>query len=332
MNNLILVDLNLDKSKYNYISETLLKNIDNSIKNNKKTLIYINKRWAFDFVLCQDCNYLYKCPRCDISLSVHKNPMKLLCHHCFYEQNYPHSCKKCSWTNLKNIWIWTQEIQETLNKIFPWKNIFRMDSDSISNIKEKKESIKNMSKADIIIWTKMITTWFDFKDIETIGVILLEQELQSSFYDIEEKVFFNIKQLFGRGSRAWQETNIIIQSFISNEDIVKNIVFWNYKEFFKKTLLERNIFKYPPYTNIAYIKYKSENKEKTIDFINNFFLKLEEKNKEKKYEIIKADSVYKRDNNFYSQIIIKWNNVNDLLDYFKNDIFKNKDLVINLVW
>jgi len=332
MNNLILVDLNMDKSKYNYLSETLIKNIELSISNNKKTLVYINKRWAYDFVLCEDCKYIYKCPKCDISLSVHKNPLKLVCHHCFYTSNYPLFCNKCSWTHLKNIWIWTQEIEETFKKIFPEKNIFRMDSDSISNITQKKESIQNMSKADIIIWTKMITTWFDFKDIETIWIILLEQELNQPLYDIEEKVFSNIKQLFGRWARSWQETNIIIQSLIWEQDIIKKIVFWNYKNFLQKSLSERKIFNYPPYTNMAYISYKWDKKEKVLDFINNFYEKLSNLKESSNYEIVKVDNIYKRDNKFYSKIIIKWQNINFLLDNFKSEIFKNKDLVINLVW
>jgi primosomal protein N' len=36
--------------------------------------------------------------------------------------------------------------------------IFRFDTDTIKNKKQKKEALENLEKADVIIGTKMITT------------------------------------------------------------------------------------------------------------------------------------------------------------------------------
>jgi primosomal protein N' len=42
---MLSVNLNQDFSKINkYISNTLLKNIDENIKNNRKVILYLNKR------------------------------------------------------------------------------------------------------------------------------------------------------------------------------------------------------------------------------------------------------------------------------------------------
>ncbi|MDF1682840.1 MAG: hypothetical protein P1U46_03905 [Patescibacteria group bacterium] len=43
--NMLLVNLNQDRSKISkYLSNTLLKNIEKSIKENKKVILYLNKR------------------------------------------------------------------------------------------------------------------------------------------------------------------------------------------------------------------------------------------------------------------------------------------------
>jgi primosomal protein N' (replication factor Y) (superfamily II helicase) len=97
MKNIYTIDLSKDKSKINeYISETLITKIEESIKNSKKVILYLNKRGSYNLLICGDCNNLKKCPRCDIALSVHENPEKLLCHHCSYSEFIPLNCDKCN--------------------------------------------------------------------------------------------------------------------------------------------------------------------------------------------------------------------------------------------
>ena len=108
-------NLNFDKSKINqYISNALIDKITENINKNQKVILYINKRWAYDLQICQDCNDLKKCPKCDISLSIHKNPDRKICHHCWFSQEISLICDKCWGVNLKNIWVWTQQIEDIL--------------------------------------------------------------------------------------------------------------------------------------------------------------------------------------------------------------------------
>jgi len=233
------VNLSQDNSRENmYLSTTLLKKIEENIKDNKKTILYLNKRGAFSCIICKDCSYLYECPKCDASFSVHNNPLKLLCHLCGTQKEYPITCKNCSGNHLKSVWVGTQQIEIALKNIFPKNNIFRFDADNIKNKTQKKEALKNLKNSEIIIGTKMITTGFDFSNVGLIGILLLEQELSFPKYDIEEKVYTNIKQLIGRGERKWEKTDIILQTFIPQNDFVKSISEGNYKDFFTKTLEE----------------------------------------------------------------------------------------------
>jgi len=326
---MFLVNLSQDKSKINpYLSNTLLKNIEESLSEKKKVILYLNKRWEYSSLICNNCNHLYKCPNCDISMSVHKYPEQLICHICNLTTTIPKKCHKCSKETLNKVWIWTQQIEDSIKNEFKNHKIFRFDTDIVKNKTEKELALENLEKADIIIWTKMITTWFNFSWVGLIWVILLEQELLIPKYNTEEKVYSNIKQLLGRWNRNWEKTNILIQTFIPDNDIIKSITDSNYKDFFIKTLEERKIFNYPPYTEMLTLEYRDKNQEKAKNFINNLKNKLELEDKDKKIEIVVVPTPSKRYNQFYYKLILKWDNLRDFIKCIKIEIMKNSWLVV----
>lgn len=323
-----IVNLCQDKSKLNsYLSNTLLKEIKSILKDKKKVILYLNKRWEYSSLICTNCNHLYKCNNCDNSMSVHKYPKKIICHICWENKDIPIKCIKCNKETLQKVWIWTQQIEDSLNKEFCNYNIFRLDTDTVKNKLEKENALKNLENSDIIIGTKMITTGFDFKNIWLIWVILIEQELLIPKYNTEEKVYSNIKQLIWRWWRKWEKLNIIIQTFIPENETIKSITSSNYKDFFIKTLEERKLFKYPPYLEMLSLEYRHKKQEKAKLFILNLKNKLDIEN-EKKLEINMVPNPTKKYNQFYYKIIIKWENLRDFLKLIKPEIMKNSWLSV----
>jgi len=328
---MLIINLNQDKSNLNnYLSTTILKKIDEHLEKKQKIILYLNKRGEYNSLICRDCQKLYKCINCDNSLTVHKFPPKIICHLCWYNEEIPSSCIYCKSKNLEKIWVWTQQIEILLNKYLENKyKVFRLDTDNIKTKNDKELVLSNLDNADIIIWTKMVTTGFNFKKVGLIWVILLEQELQIPKYNTEEKVYSNIKQLIWRWNRKWQTTDIVIQTFIPENDIIKTLSVWNYKDFFQKTLEERKIFWYPPFLELAILEYRSKDKEKALNFVLNLKNKLDIENKEKKVEIILNPQYSKKYNQYYYKIILKSkNNIREFLKCIKNEIMRNKELVV----
>lgn len=97
---------------------------------------------------------------------------------------------------MKSIWVWTQQIEDNIKKIFPNINIFRLDNDNIANKTQKSETLQNIKNAQIIIWTKMITTWFDFHDIKTIWVIFIRARASNTKIWHRRKNLFKYKTAF----------------------------------------------------------------------------------------------------------------------------------------
>jgi len=327
---MLIVNLSQNKSNLNYyISSTLLENIENNLKKNKKIILYLNKRWSFSSMICEDCQYYYKCKNCDVSLTVHNNPKKLACHTCWASWNIPLSCTKCKSNNLKTIWVWTQQIEESLKKHFDKNtNIFRFDLDSIRNKSEKKQSLEKLENADIIIATKMITTGFDFKNIGLIWIILAEQEFSFPAYNSEEKAYINLKQLIWRWNRMWEKTDIICQTFIPDNEIIKSLSEKNYKNFFIDTLTERKLFNYPPFTEMLVLEYRDKSEQKAYDFMLNLKNKLDLLNTNKNIEIILNKQSFKKYNQYYIKIILKWDNLRNFIENIKLEIFRNSKLSV----
>jgi len=328
---MLVLNLSQNRSNINYyISSTLLEKIKENLEENKKSILYLNKRWNFSSLICEDCSYYYKCKNCDVSLTVHNNPEKVACHICWASWNIPKNCVKCNKTNLKKIWVWTKQIEESLNSYFNKTNIniFRFDLDSMKNKSEKQMAVEKLEKADIVIATKMITTGFDFKNIGLIAVILAEQEFSFPSYNAEEKAYINIKQLIGRWNRMWEKTEIIIQTFIPENEIIRSLSEKNYKNFFLDTLNERKLFNYPPFNQMATLEYRDKSEKKSLDFMMNLKNKLDLINTEEKIEIILNKKSFKKFNKYHIKIILKWDNLRDFLENIKTEIFRNWNLSV----
>ncbi len=327
----LTVNLAQDQSKISrYLSSTLLDEIENTLKKWEKILIYLNKRGSHNSLVCKDCQHLWECQNCDVSLSVHNNPRKLLCHLCGNSEWFPLECKNCHGTNLLTVGVGTQQIEETLGVYFKKNdlNIYRFDSDSMKNISSKKAAIGELEAADIIIGTKMITTGFDFERVGLIGVVLVEQELGYPSFDAEERAYANLKQLIGRWNRKSQETNIVLQTFIPKHQSVLSLTETHMKGFFIKTLKERQSFSYPPYRELIRLEYRDTSAEKTLQFIGKLESKLQEYNTDNAYTIISSSTTFRKNNSHHGSCIVKWENLRDLLKNIEPLILRTSKLSV----
>ncbi|MCD5375464.1 primosomal protein N' [Candidatus Gracilibacteria bacterium] len=325
----LTVNLQQDKSKLsNYLSNTLLDKIDETLNKGEKVLLYLNKRGSYSSLICEDCQHLFECPNCDTSLSVHSNPEHLRCHICNNAYNIPKACSKCHKTNLKAIGIGTQQIESILKTHYTDSTIYRFDSDAMKNISSKREALGELDKADIIIGTKMITTGFDFENIGLIGILLVEGELSYPSYDAEEKAYCNLRQLIGRGNRKSQETQILLQTFIPKNPLLQRLTNSNFKDFFSETLVERKDFLYPPYREMVTLEYRHKDSKKTLSFTEKLEEKLKSFDNKNSYQILRGGSTFKKNNSHHATLIVKGNDVRVLLKNIENIILRESGLSV----
>lgn len=323
------VNLQQDSSKVsNYLSDTLLTSIEKTLEKWEKVLLYLNKRGAYSSFICEDCQYLYECPNCDVSLTVHHNPHVLDCHICNHKYNIPLKCSKCSSTKLKSIGIGTQQIEDIIKNLYPQTTVYRFDSDSMKNMSSKKLALWDLENADIVIGTKMITTGFDFEKIGLIWVLLVEWELSYGWFDAEEKAYRNLKQLIGRGNRKSQETQVILQTFIPKNTTIQRLTEMNFKDFFTETLKERKDFLYPPYNELVQLEYRHKDSKKALLFTEKLENTLKEYDRENSFHFLRGTSTFKKNNSHHTHLIIKWVHIRDLLQNIEKTIMRESWLSV----
>lgn len=325
----LTIDLSQDASKIsNYISNTLLENIDITLKKWEKVLLYLNKRWSHSSLICESCQHLFECPNCDASLWVHNTPEHLRCHICNNAYNIPVTCRVCNSPKLKSIWVWTQQIQKVLEGHYKDKTIYRFDSDAMKNISSKKFALTHLENADIIIGTKMISTGFDFKKIGLICVMLVEWELSYPSYDAGEKAYSNLRQLIGRWNRKSQKTQILLQTFIPKNLLLTQIITLNFKDFLTHTLSERKNFNYPPYSEMITLEYRHKDSKKALMFTEKLEQTLQAYNTENIYQLLRGTSTFKKNNSHHTTLIIKWKDIRNLLKNIEKQILSESWLSV----
>ena len=291
-------------------------------------MLYLNKRGSHSSLICEDCQHLYSCPNCDVSLSVHSNPDHLRCHICNNAFNIPKQCSKCSKSNLKPVWVWTQQIESIMKELYRENTVYRFDSDSMKNISSKREALWNLDSADIIIGTKMLTTGFNFEKVWLICVLLVESELSYPSYDAQEKAYTNLRQLIGRGNRKSQETTIILQTFIPKNPLVLQLTHNNFKDFFQETLKERREFDYPPYKQMITLEYRHKDSKKSLAYTQKLLEDLQDIDEKNEYQFLRGSSTFKKNNTHHATLIVKWKNVRNLLKHIEKTIISQSALSI----
>lgn len=159
-------------------------------------------------------------------------------------------------------------------------------------------------------------------------MILLEQELSYPQFNIEEKVYTNMKQLIGRGERNGEKTDIVLQTFIPQNELVQMISEGNYKDFFTYTLTERKLFQYPPFTQMITLEYRDVNKQKAETFMQMLDNKLQFLNEEKKYDIQFVSLPFKKNNQYHYKIILKGDDIRNFLKNIEIEIMRNSKLSV----
>ena len=251
------------------LDSNLLPLIDKTISENKKVLIFINRRGYSPVFKCGDCNWEAICSSCNSRLVYHKDSDRLRCHRCDTSYGVPSNCPACDSTELTSLGVGTQKIESFLNDEFPSIPIIRLDLDSTrakGSLEKLLTEIKSTKKA-FLIGTQMIAKGHDFFDVE-LGVVI-DVDLGFLSYELNavEKVSQLLIQVTGRVGRSGK-SKIIVQSNLEDNEYLDKLSSGDYLNFSRSLLKEYEASNLPPYSSVAILRASSPNKSNNINFLN----------------------------------------------------------------
>lgn len=233
------------------LSIELQNELSQNLSRGEQSILFINRRGANKLISCPECGYVYKCPRCSVSLTYHSANKRLMCHYCGYSRYPDKECPDCGGI-LSYIGAGTQLIEEELNQLFPDAAVLRMDTDTVKAAGSHEallERFKN-EKIPIMVGTQMVTKGLNFENVTLVGVISADQSLYCSDYRSGERTFSLITQVVGRGGRGEKPGRAIIQTFTPQNEIIKQAAAQDYESFYKSELELRKLQGTPPLFDI----------------------------------------------------------------------------------
>ena len=234
-------DLIFSESLLNAIKETLLKN--------KQCILLNNRRGYATSIFSNNNKEPLLCTNCSVPMSFHKVSNMLLCHYC----NSQHSYNQFSKNDVLLNGYGTEKVYEVINQELKNANIIRVDSDSLSSKTKLETLLRNFSNGsiDIMVGTQMISKGLDFNDVELVGVINADYGMFTPDFRSGERVFQIISQVIGRAGRRDIRGRAIIQTYNPDNLNLINAIQSDYKSFYARNLAERNELQYPPFTRLC---------------------------------------------------------------------------------
>ena len=330
-----IIDMNKEfKKASGYFSNTLIDQIKETLERNEQVILFLNRRGYSSFLTCSSCGYVEKCPNCDISLTYHKSSNMLRCHYCGYATKRKKLCPKCQ-EEFKDYGIGTEKVEEELKSLIKDEKIILMDVDTPTTKNAHSKIINSFleEKYNILVGTQMIAKGLDFPNVTLVGVLNADIGLNFPDFRSSETTFSLLNQVLGRSGRGNKEGKVLIQTFNPEHYAIAYTKNHDYLGFYNEEMKIRKILKYPPYYYICSIKIISKDynlaSKSSYDVVN--YLKQNIKN-----EIILGPSVcnvFKLNNNYRFQIIIKYKDVNNILEYLTNiehHYFNKKDIKVEI--
>ena len=251
------------------ISESLKDKLEDRISKKEQSMLFLNRRGMAGFVSCRACGFVVKCPHCDVSLTLHKNG-KLVCHYCGYSTENLKVCPSCSSKYLLPFKVGTEQVEETVRKMFPGVRTLRMDADTV---KEKDGYEKIIEKfldgeADVLIGTQMIVKGHDFKNVTLVGVLAADMSLFAADFKAPERTFQLLTQAAGRAGRGDVPGDVVIQTYKPDHYAIVHAANQDYKGFYQEEITYREIMNYPPAGHMLNVLVTGKDNEETAKLTN----------------------------------------------------------------
>jgi primosomal protein N' (replication factor Y) len=180
----------------------------------EQALLLLNRRGYAAFLQCPDCGEVWQCPRCAISLTVHRAPPALRCHYCGHEEALPHTCRSCANPVQQMRGVGTQQLEQFLAERYPRARVARMDLDTTSTKWSHQRILGAVERGevDLLIGTQMIAKGLDFPNVTLVGVVDADTGLYLPDFRSAERTFQLLAQVAGRAGRGPKGGRVVVQT------------------------------------------------------------------------------------------------------------------------
>jgi primosomal protein N' (replication factor Y) len=233
-------------------SPRLVEAIGDTLGRGRQVILYYNRRGFARQLQCGDCGEVVMCPRCDIGLTYHLRPRRLLCHYCGHAEVVPDGCPVCKAAGFLPAGGGTEKVELSLCASFPEARVARLDADSTSRRGSHATILSAFARGetDVLVGTQMVAKGHHLPGVELVGVLAADDGLSLPDYRASERAFQLLAQVAGRAGRTSPGT-VVFQTWQPDHPVVLAAAAHDYVTFAGMELAARRVLGYPPFRRLV---------------------------------------------------------------------------------
>jgi primosomal protein N' (replication factor Y) len=215
----------------------------------EQVLLFLNHRGYAPIVMCHACGWVAECRRCDARMTFHGGDRLLWCHHCGSQRLRDRQCPNCGATELADVGVGTERLEEAVGRLFPGHEVVRVDRDSMRRkgvLEQSFEDIRS-GRYPLLVGTQMLAKGHHFPNVTLVIVLDADQGLYGVDFRAPERMAQLIEQVAGRAGRADKPGRVLIQTHHPEHPLLQLLVTRGYGAFAAAALAEREAAGLPPF-------------------------------------------------------------------------------------
>lgn len=253
-------------------SDVLVRALSDNLSSGHQSLIFLNRRGFANFIQCRVCGYVWRCPHCSVTLTLHLKLNRMSCHHCDYRRPLTDYCPECHEETLTGIGSGTERIERALKQLLPDARVARMDRDTTHGRGSHEALIRRWENGDIdiLVGTQMVTKGHDVFGVTVVGALLADLSLNMPDFRAAERTFQLLSQVAGRSGRGDHPGRVIIQTYAPDHYAIQFLIAHDYRGFFAAEREFRQALNYPPFSRLVNVRVdgpKATDVEKNIQLL-----------------------------------------------------------------
>ena len=233
------------------IGSTLRAELAKNLASGEQSILFLNRRGSARMLLCGECGYVPKCPRCSVPMTYHSANERLMCHYCGHSEPVMERCGECGGL-MKRVGAGTQKVEQELSALFPEAKVLRMDADTVNAARSHETLLREFEEKNIpiLLGTQMVAKGLDFERVTLVGVLDADLSLYAQNYHAAERTYSLLAQVVGRAGRGAREGRAVIQTYHPENEVIRAAARQDYGAFYRSELRMRRLRRYPPFADL----------------------------------------------------------------------------------
>jgi primosomal protein N' (replication factor Y) (superfamily II helicase) len=225
-----------------------------------KAIVMINRRGFSPWLTCRACGRHWSCPNCDVSLIVHRDSGRVVCHHCAHAEPLPRSCGECGSTTLSRSGAGTEQVEALLAERLAPMPVFRLDADTAAGRGAHARILAAFGEAEsgVLVGTQMVAKGHDFPEVTLSAILDADATLRFPDFRAGERTFALVAQLAGRSGRGEAGGEVVVQTLAPSAPSIVHAAAHDAAGFLAEEIERRRALRYPPFSHLTRVMLRSE--------------------------------------------------------------------------